>query len=183
VFFELIAPWYDRLMGRPDVVALLMLLQRCRHGAVLDLGGGTGRVAGELDGFGRVLVLDASLGMLRQARAKGLSAVCARAESLPVVEGSKDVVLAIDALHHFSQVGLVLAEARRVLRPGGCLLIEEPDVRSFRVKVIAALERLLGLHSRFYGPGDVHRMVEQAGFQLLAMVEGSTYFRLLAKRP
>jgi hypothetical protein len=29
----------------------------------------------------------------------------------------------------------------------------------------------------------VHRMVEQAGFQLLAMVEGSTYFRLLAKRP
>jgi len=98
---------------------------------VLDLGGGTGRDAAELRRrFPRadVILLDRSLPMLRRARARlgwwrPLRRVCADAAALPLADASMDLVVSNLLLPWVADVPAVLGECRRVLRPGGMLLI------------------------------------------------------------
>lgn len=49
----------------------------------------------------------------------GVDVVCAPAERIGRATGSVDLVVSMQALHHFD-VAAHLAESRRVLRPGGC---------------------------------------------------------------
>ncbi len=95
-------------------------------GTLVDVAGGTGVVSVELARLGwSVLVLDGSPGMLAVAsgRLPGRVAV-SRAERLPVRDGSVDVVTAVWLLHLLDvpTADRVVAEAARVLRPGGHLV-------------------------------------------------------------
>lgn len=91
---------------------------------VVDLAGGTGSVAAALTGGDRrVLVVDASLGMLRRAvsRLPG-RAVQGDAGRLPLADGSVDAVTTVWLLHLLPDAAAVdaaIAEISRVLRPGG----------------------------------------------------------------
>lgn len=90
---------------------------------LLDLGCGTGIVTTRLTRPGlRVLGADASHGMAAMARRRGIPVALADATRLPVRSGSLDAVSAIWLLHLLRAPGLVpavIAEAARVLRPGG----------------------------------------------------------------
>jgi ubiquinone/menaquinone biosynthesis C-methylase UbiE len=95
-------------------------------GRLLDVAGGTGIVSAELAAQGRdVVVVDLSIGMLRLAgeRLPGRVAA-ARADLLPVADGSVDAVTAIWVLHLLPTevADRVVAEAARALRPGGRLV-------------------------------------------------------------
>jgi demethylmenaquinone methyltransferase/2-methoxy-6-polyprenyl-1,4-benzoquinol methylase len=159
--FDLLAPIYDRCISSPDPERLQRLLGLPREAPLLDVGGGTGRVAEILQELGQeVIILDASLPMLEQAHAKGLTAVNAYAEQLPFATGTFERILIVDAIHHVANVPQVLAEFCRVLRPGtGRLVIQEPDIRHFSVKVIAFLERLTLMRSRFYDAQHLVRLL------------------------
>lgn len=54
--------------------------------------------------------------------------VVADAQRLPFAEAAFDNVVAVDALHHFPKPLEFLAEARRILRPGGRLILMEPAI-------------------------------------------------------
>jgi demethylmenaquinone methyltransferase / 2-methoxy-6-polyprenyl-1,4-benzoquinol methylase len=107
---------------------------------VLDVGCGTGVLgahASRLVGpTGCVVALDPSRGMLDIAHGKrGLEAVQAAAERLPLADGSIDAVVMGYALRHLERLDPVFAEFARVLRPGGRLLMLEllpPRQRAFR---------------------------------------------------
>jgi demethylmenaquinone methyltransferase/2-methoxy-6-polyprenyl-1,4-benzoquinol methylase len=91
---------------------------------LLDVGGGTGNYAQALAREGwEPLVLDRSPAMLARAAAKGLATCEADAQALPVPDGSADAVAMISMLHHVDAPERALAEARRVLRPGGHLAL------------------------------------------------------------
>jgi len=98
---------------------------------VLDVGCGTGYLAA---GIRRarpdvdVVGSDLSSGMLDRARAAGAwPLVQGDATGLPVRAGSVDLVVARGVLHHLPDVRAALAEWRRVLRPGGAVvLLSEP---------------------------------------------------------
>ncbi|MCH1868692.1 class I SAM-dependent methyltransferase [Nocardioides sp. CFH 31398] len=95
-------------------------------GLLVDVAGGTGTVGAALRALGReVLVADASAGMLRHAvrRLPG-RVVRADARRLPLGDGSASVVSLVWLLHLLerSDADAVLAEATRVLRPGGVLV-------------------------------------------------------------
>jgi SAM-dependent methyltransferase len=62
--------------------------------------------------------------------ATGASTVTADGARLPFTDGCFDVVLIRDVLHHVPEPQTVLAEARRVLRPGGRILLVEPNRNS-----------------------------------------------------
>jgi demethylmenaquinone methyltransferase/2-methoxy-6-polyprenyl-1,4-benzoquinol methylase len=97
---------------------------------VLDVATGTGLVAREAAGIvgehGKVVGLDLSAGMLAELRRSlDLPAIQAAAESLPVPADCFDFVCMGYALRHVADLKQTFAEFRRVLRPGGTLLILE----------------------------------------------------------
>ncbi|MGW3042120.1 class I SAM-dependent methyltransferase [Kitasatospora sp. NPDC001159] len=91
---------------------------------VLDIACGTGIVTARLRRPGRtVLGVDRSPGMLRLAEQRLPGAVLrADATRLPLRTGSVDAVVLVWLLHLLPDAAPVLAEARRVLRPGGVLI-------------------------------------------------------------
>jgi ArsR family transcriptional regulator len=98
---------------------------------VADLGCGEGYLTVETARWARhVTAIDRSTGVLARAKAlaarKKLSNITwkkGELESLPMENGSIDVALLSQALHHASDPAGALAEATRVLKPGGRLLI------------------------------------------------------------
>lgn len=87
---------------------------------LLDVGGGTGNYAAALAELGwRPVVADRNQAMLDAAAQKGLGVVQGDAAELPVASGSVDAVTLVSMLHHVPDWQRALAEARRVVRPGG----------------------------------------------------------------
>lgn len=171
--FDLIAPLYDRLIGPPDLDRLRDLLAIPPGGRILDAGGGTGRVAVHLRSLaGEVVLLDRSLPMLHQARAKGLAALAGDVTRLPFPDAAFDRIVVVDALHHFLRPSAAIGELLRVLRPGGRLVIEEPDVRRWPVKLAALAERLMLMNSTFFSPAEIVAMITAHGAQAHAETDG-----------
>ena len=98
--------------------------------ALLDVGCGTGVIAlaaQELTGpRGRVVAVDPSESMLGEARKAGVKdARLGRGEALPVGEGEFDALTMGYALRHVDDLYRTFCEFRRVLKPGGKLLLLE----------------------------------------------------------
>jgi SAM-dependent methyltransferase len=117
---------YDSTRGAsPSVLAaVLAALAGAPGTALLDVGGGTGNYALALRERGwQPLVLDRSPQMLAQASAKGLPTLEADAHALPFPDESFDAVCMLSMLHHLDDPPAALAQAQRVLRPGGRLAL------------------------------------------------------------
>jgi len=179
--FDLLAPLYDRVISPPDPEAIRALLDlpadgKTAPGWMLDAGGGTGRVSTLLcSTVERLAISDLSHPMLRQAGQKGcVLPTQARVERLPFPDGAFQRILVVDAFHHFSDQPGAVAELIRVLAPSGRLLIEEPDIRSFGVKLIALGELLLMMNSRFRTPAWMESLLERSGLQASVQAKEST---------
>jgi SAM-dependent methyltransferase len=117
---------YDNTRGVCDQV--LDALRRALAGApgprLADIGGGTGNYAVALAGEGwQPLVLDRSPEMLAQAAEKGLATLAGDAQELPLADASFDAAMLVSMLHHVEDRSRALAEAARILRPGGRLAL------------------------------------------------------------
>jgi SAM-dependent methyltransferase len=132
---------------------------------LLDLGVGTGTMAAELaPGVGRVIGVDREQAMLDAAarRCAGLDNVellRASLDDLPLESDRADIALALLVLHLQAQVGPVLAEARRVVRPGGRLVVldmMEHDREAYR--------QAMGHQHLGFDPGRLAEQVRRAGF-------------------
>ena len=104
---------------------------------VLDLGCGAGFLANDLAGRGhRVTGLDTTPENLEVARAHGRATyVVGDARRVPFPDASFDVVCAMDLLEHVDDPDAVIAEAARVLVPGGRLFFHTFN-RTWRARAI-----------------------------------------------
>lgn len=154
-------------------------------GAVLDVGGGTGVYAGWLAGLGyAVQVVDPVPWHAAQAaRQPGVSAVVGDARTLPARDASADAVLLLGPLYHLPAPAdrmAALAEALRVLRPGGVLVAaaisrfaslhtllesgrDDPEfVRIVRADLATGAHRNPGRHPGYFTTAYFHRPQELA---------------------
>ncbi|MFT4201341.1 demethylmenaquinone methyltransferase [Gordonia sp. (in: high G+C Gram-positive bacteria)] len=119
-----------------------------RRGEVaLDLAAGTAVSTVELAKSGaQVIAADFSLGMLKAGADRDVPKVAADALALPFADESFDAATISFGLRNVNDVGLALRELRRVLRPGGRLVICEfstPTWRPFRTVYLEYLMRAL----------------------------------------
>ena len=155
--FGLLAPFYEFFIKPRPPKELLRLANLPVSGALLDAGGGTGRVAQYFrDHTSQVVVADLSCRMLSESKEKrGLHPVCSHTEKLPFPQGYFERIIMIDAFHHVCNQSETARELWRVLKPGGLLIIEEPDVRKFAVKLVAWGEKIALMRSHFLAPPEI----------------------------
>jgi demethylmenaquinone methyltransferase/2-methoxy-6-polyprenyl-1,4-benzoquinol methylase len=161
--FGLLAPYYDRVIKPGDKNWLFEILGLPAPGFLLDAGGGTGRITKLLqDQVDQVVIADLSFEMLSQAHSKnGLNPTCSHTEKLPFRNKIFDRVIMVDALHHVCDHHETAEELWRVLKPGGRIVIEEPDIRMFGVKILAVAEKIMGMRSHFIAPPTIASLFER----------------------
>jgi demethylmenaquinone methyltransferase / 2-methoxy-6-polyprenyl-1,4-benzoquinol methylase len=125
---------------------------------MLDVAVGTGLVAKQALGIvgdrGSVVGVDPSAGMVAHSQVRGLALARGRAEALPFARHSFDFLSLGYALRHLSDLQVVFEEFRRVLKPGGRLLVLEitrPEgrvatalLKAYLRGVVPALAALVG---------------------------------------
>ncbi|WP_302081019.1 class I SAM-dependent methyltransferase [Salinibaculum rarum] len=174
--FDRFARVYDLLMPaarRSKLQAGLALAERPVE-RVVDVGGGPGRAVRAIDADCRV-VADPARGMLAQAQTHGLGAVQGDGSRLPIRNSVVDAVIVSDALHHIADQRGVLEEARRVLRPGGVLVVREFDPTTLRGRALVAAERVWGFDSTFYSPDALRADVDAVGLDGQVVEHGFGY--------
>jgi SAM-dependent methyltransferase len=107
----------------PPAAALVRSLRLTGRCVISDVGAGTGALLSAIRAAAptaKVATLDASAEMLRVARARrGAHTAVADALALPLADGAADAVILAYVLFHLANPSLAVAEAARVLRPGG----------------------------------------------------------------
>ncbi|HEV8049490.1 MAG TPA: class I SAM-dependent methyltransferase [Thermoplasmata archaeon] len=160
--FDTVGPEYDR--GRPDyppeaVQQLASVLGIGRGRTVVELGSGTGKFTRALVSFGSDLIaIEPSEGMraVFRPRLPDVKLLEGTAESMPIPDGSADVVVVAQAFHWFRQPQ-ALDEIARVLRPSGGLGLVW-NRRDQTVPWVGAFGAILDR----YDSGDVPRTHEGA---------------------
>lgn len=141
-----------------------------RGAEVLEIGCGTGLVLARVAPHaGRAIGVDLSAGMIRQARARGLDVVRGSATALPFRASSFDVVYSFKVLAHVPDIERALAEAVRVTRPGGVMLLEFYNPWSLRyvARRLAGARRIGRAHTeadvstRWDSPRAIRRLLPE----------------------
>ena len=173
--------------------------------AVLDVAGGTGDIAFRIldasakagAGSADVVVCDINESMLHEGRDRAvdqgrlnhLDWLCGNAETLPVADRSVDAYTIAFGIRNVTDIPAALAEARRVLKPGGRFLCLEfspdqdarlkPLYDTYSFNVIPLLGKLIAGDSDSYrylvesirefpAPDDFAAMIESAGLSRVA---------------
>jgi len=98
---------------------------------VVDIGCGPGNLYASLGGSPQVLIgVDVSYGALEMAQRIGYTPLLADAHHLPFIAGFADVVALNATLHHCDDMAQVLAQAARLVRPGGILVTDHDPQRT-----------------------------------------------------
>jgi ubiquinone/menaquinone biosynthesis C-methylase UbiE len=151
-----------RLILDAENAAVRELLQSAaisESAALLDLGCGYGNAAGQLPAVDRLILLDRSLSMLRQARSHlGAPAVVADACALPFREGTFSLVSAVGLLEYLPDPGGCAAEISRVISPRGYLVVTiAPKTWPNRFR------RLLGARLHWHRPEALEEELVRVG--------------------
>lgn len=178
-FFDVWSSFYDealvqRLIYRPVHDAVVSVLRETGpHRRVLDLACGTGlltaRLREERDLLEEIVGADYSAGMLEQAsrRRPDMTWVRASALALPFADSTFDAITSTEAFHWFPDQSLALRECRRVLRPGGRLLVALvlPDYEVVGT-VARELSKLAGQPLRWPTADGMRALLEREGFDV-----------------
>jgi len=193
-FFDRIAPVYDTWAGGQHgrvATRLVDLASPAKHEQVLDVGTGTGLVANLLAprvNPGLVIGIDLSENMLSIARAhkaKNVQFVGMAAEHLVFRPDTFDLVTMGEALAYLANPTAALAEAHRILRPGGRLALScQRRSLSTRAQHLffqgllplarrhyLSLPRYSSDRSRFGEPAVLPQILGAAGFETVKLTE------------
>jgi len=153
--------------GKRLLLDALLARAGMTSGRFLDVGCGTGGILQSLAGRAEVVGVDSEELALRFCRRKGLAAVVrGSALALPFAAGSFDACVMMDVLEHVDEEAALLAELRRVLRPGGVALISVPAFQALWSQHDETFE-----HRRRYRRAELVARVGAAGLG----VEWSSY--------
>jgi SAM-dependent methyltransferase len=172
---------YDELDGKPfDREVLDRLTERLRgRGVVCDMGCGPGHIARYLADRGLTVVgVDLSPGMLEQAAALNPDIEFYRGNMLALEEPDDTWagIVAFYSIIHIprAEIAAALAEMRRVLKPGGLLLLafHLGDAEGHETEMWGSE---VSIHYTFYGAQEMAAYLEGAGYVVEEVVEREPY--------
>jgi ubiquinone/menaquinone biosynthesis C-methylase UbiE len=165
---------YEAWFGRHEAAYLSELLAVRAFvpvkGYGIEIGVGSGRFAGPL---GIQVGLDPSPAMLVYAARRGIAVVEGVAEHLPFRDNRFDHALVVTTICFVDSPDDMVAEASRVLRPGGRLVIGFIDRESAMGQEYLAhqAENVFYREATFYSAAEVERLLLDAGFSIDAWAQ------------
>jgi SAM-dependent methyltransferase len=161
--------WYRGRRRVLDVV--LSSLDMPRDAAVLDAGCGSGRNMVELRRYGTVTGIELSPPSVQVARERGVGEVLEGSVlEMPFADDSFELAVSLDVIEHLHDDRCALRELRRVVAPGGRLLVTVPAYQW-----LWSRHDEINHHHRRYSRGTLHKAAEEAGWRC----ERTTHFNSL----
>jgi ubiquinone/menaquinone biosynthesis C-methylase UbiE len=171
---------YDRRWARYNAASLAVLrpwIAGRDLGRVLDVGCGTANVlrlvadaGARADAYAGIDPAPRMLHIARgKARASGVRGgfAAAVAEALPFADGAFDVVITASTLHDWDDVRAGLAGIRRVLRPGGELLLLDWHRDPLSMRMLNAWMRIIRVgYRRMYTRAEMRAALAAVGFTI-----------------
>lgn len=165
--------------------ALYRLLGDVAGLSVLDVGCGNGRMSSPLAKRAMITGADVSAGMCLAARRAGITPVMSLGSALPFTDGSFDVAICIEVLQVVPDAPAVVREMKRVVKPGGRVVISGPNAASM-IRQLSHIAMTAGLLRSATGDAIGLPMLRTAhGFRELGLQAGlrpereaATYFPL-----
>ncbi|HEX9711427.1 MAG TPA: class I SAM-dependent methyltransferase [Actinomycetota bacterium] len=149
--------------------SLRALERRVRPGALLDVGCGPGLLLEVARARGwKATGVDPSPFSVTLARSLGFNTHQGMLEDLRLPEASFDALALLQVVEHVPDPRPLLAECRRLLRPGGALLVATPNPASLLAKVKREGFNywIPPIHCVWYPPATLARLLQQAGFEV-----------------
>jgi ubiquinone/menaquinone biosynthesis C-methylase UbiE len=181
-FFNIIAPIYKYIHpgAKQTFETVYKIGNFKKDDKLLDLGGGVGRVArffvGKVD---NITVSDFSSGMIEKCKSiNGLKCVVSPAEKLPFEDNYFDKIIIIEAIHHFDNLDKVFVEVKRILKPGGTVIVEEINAKKIPGIAMMVVEKLLGMTSNTYVAQDLLSIFQKHGFEMRVYNEDKLFYYL-----
>lgn len=178
--------WYWWHRARRRIIE--HLLDRALQGdglRILDVGAGTGATSKALERYGRVLAVDASPEAVTIARQRGLDVARMDARKLAFPDAVFDLVVALDVIEHLQDDAAAAGELRRVLKPGGVLLVTVPAYQW-----LWSSHDVANNHWRRYRRRELRRLlrganldVEVCSYVMMSMLIPAAAYRLLERLP
>lgn len=138
---------------------------------VLEIGCGTGGMLGMLQRYGTVHGLDVDRECVAICQQRGFPRVlCGSGYELPFADATFDLVALFDTMEHIPDERRVLAEVRRVLRPGGFVFVSAPAYQW-----LWSQNDRIAHHQRRYTAGRLRQALQTAGL----VPRRLTYFNML----
>lgn len=183
--FDLIAPFYEMVIPAAHTEELVQIGNFPVAGLILDIGGGTGRVAKVLAQIQKdIIILDSSHAMLRMAKNHHrIQPLRGNAEQLPFPRNYFERVMMIDSFHHLADHRMAINEAWRVLKPNGILILQEPDIEQWGGKAIAIFEKALFMRSHLFSAKRVLEMLDDRNHQSAVYKRQQFYWLVIQKNP
>jgi 2-polyprenyl-3-methyl-5-hydroxy-6-metoxy-1,4-benzoquinol methylase len=177
--------WTGWLGWNSGVRSALLRLQK---GRLLDFGCGGGKFLAEMHADGwQVLGVDLSEAVVERVQQElGLPALAGDLSAPQIEASSFEVITMRQSLEHVHDPLEVLRQARRLLVPGGTLIVWVPNIDSLPFRWFGPAWYGLDLprHLTHFTPATLRRMVVEAGFQAgkLWMVRHSSWLQRSAER-
>lgn len=157
--------WFERHQAAyiTELLALRPFVPWQGYG--LEIGVGSGRFAAPL---GVQVGLDPSPAMLTHAAARGIKVAEGVAENLPFATGAFDYALVVTSICFVDSPAAMLAEAHRVLKPGGRLVIGFIDRESALGQDYLAhqSESVFYRAATFFSADEVEQLLLKTGFSI-----------------
>jgi len=152
--------------------------------SILDVGGGTGVLAGHLAAASAssVTVLDRDSLTVEKAQRAGVTSVLGDAGAMPFEDAIFDGVLFVDAFHHLGDQQAAIRETARVLKHGGVVLVAERDPGYFAAKLTFWYERLIGESVSAHGPQELVQMFRTVGIEGVTRYSAGDSYRFTGVR-
>jgi len=165
----------DRIF-RPRVDRVLEFCDRYHTAtnSLLEIGAGFGTfcsVLAERNRFRRIIALEMTPDLAESCRTRGLEVIESPIESVELPEHSIDVIVSFETLEHLFSPIQFMQSCRRLLAPGGLLVLTCPSGHGFDVITLGtASDTVDHEHLNYLNPDSIKRLAGVAKIKLLEVV-------------
>ncbi|MEP7272229.1 MAG: methyltransferase domain-containing protein [Acidobacteriota bacterium] len=174
-------PWRE-LAARERIEDLSRFISA---GRLLELGSSTGELLAVASERFETTGVEADLSSSRIARERGLHCLNGTLADVHLNEDWFDVAVLYHTIEHLPSPQATMLELHRVIRPGGWLVLETPNIATLWFRLFGSRWRqLIPDHRYFFTPATLGRLCYQSGFEIreLRSVGKAMSYRLFASR-